>query len=38
LPIFHTHGLFVATNVILLFAGAIDDPPAEVRSPTRSST
>ena len=30
LPVFHTHGLFVATNVALL-AGATNDLPAEVR-------
>ena len=30
LPIFHTHGLFVATNVAL-FARRLDDLPAEVR-------
>jgi malonyl-CoA/methylmalonyl-CoA synthetase len=29
LPIFHTHGLFVATNITLLRAG--DDLPAEIR-------
>ena len=33
LPIYHTHGLFVATNVVL-FAGGIDDLPAEIRSGT----
>ena len=30
LPIFHTHGLFVATNVVLL-AGGVDDLPAHLR-------
>ena len=30
LPIFHMHGLFVATNVILL-SGALDDLHAQVR-------
>ena len=31
LPIYHTHGLFVASNVTL-FAARVDDLPAEVRS------
>ena len=31
LPIYHTHGLFVASNVTL-FAARLDDLPAEVRS------
>ncbi|MEI2776034.1 MAG: hypothetical protein V9G19_08695 [Tetrasphaera sp.] len=30
LPIFHTHGLFVATNVTL-FSRRDDDLPAEIR-------
>ena len=36
LPIFHTHGLFVATNIMLL-AGGRDDLPAAVRRSTRCS-
>ena len=31
LPIYHTHGLFVASNVTL-FAARLDDLPAEIRS------
>ena len=34
LPIFHTHGLFVATNVTLMAGGSLH-LPAELRSPTR---
>ena len=37
LPIYHTHGLFVATNVTL-FAARVDDLPAEIRSRRRSSS